>query len=136
MLKDRRLTPRTNITAAEDMVAKVRRLSPRVLFANIKQCLDADCALLVSLRRECPQTLVVLIGDDSDQQEDQVIQALESGARGYLSTEADLFHFSKAVHVIDRGEVWVPRKMIGKIMDSISQWYHQDGKESHLDPAS
>jgi len=75
MTKNRRLKPRTNITAIEDMVARIRRLNPRILLANLKQCTDGDCAMLVSLRRECPETLVVLLADESVQQEDQVMQA-------------------------------------------------------------
>ena len=135
MATNRRLKPRTNITAIEDMVARIRRLNPRILLANLKQCTDGDCAMLVSLRRECPETLVVLLADESVQQEDQVMQALASGARGYLNIEADSLHLSKAVHVIDRGEVWVPRKMLGKIMDQVLHWYHGSSIEVHLDPA-
>ena len=50
--RERRFTPRVNITAIEDIVARVRRLNPRILLANLKQCTDADCAMLISLRRE------------------------------------------------------------------------------------
>ncbi len=132
MTKNRRLKPRTNITAIEDAVARIRRLNPRVLLANLKQCTDADCSMLLSLRHECPQTLVVLLADESGQQEDRVMKALAIGARGYLSGEADSNYLSKAVHVIDRGEAWVPRKMLGKIMD---QWCNVTSMEARLDPS-
>lgn len=135
MTGERRLIPRAGITAIEDVVARVRRLNPRILLANLKQCTDADCAMLVSLRRECPGTLVVLLADESAQQEDQVMRALAKGARGYLNIEADPAHISKAVHVIDRGEAWVPRKMLGKIMDQVLHWCHGSSVEAHLDPA-
>ncbi|MGA8146848.1 MAG: DNA-binding response regulator [Gallionellaceae bacterium] len=135
MIRDRRLMPRINITAAEDMVARICRLKPRVLFANIKQCIEADCAMLMTLRHECPDTLVVLLADESVQEEDQVLRALASGARGYLDLEAESSNLSKAVRVIDRGEAWVPRKMLGKIMDQVSQWC-QISSGGHLDPAS
>ncbi len=133
MFKDRRLVSREGTTAVEDCVAKVRRLKPRVLFATIKQCIDDDYAMLVSLRRECPQTLVVLLADDPDQQEDQVMQALASGARGYLDIKSDTFNvnLSKAVHVVDRGEAWVPRKMLGKIMSQISLWCQVSSRGGH-----
>lgn len=124
MTKNRRLKPRTNITAIEDAVARIRRLNPRILLANLKQCTDADCAMLESLRRECPETLVVLLADESVQQEDRVMQALARGARGYLSPEADSLYLSKAVHVISRGEAWVPRKMLDKIMDQVLHGSH------------
>ena len=75
--------------------------------------------MLKSLRIECPETLVVLLADESAQQEELIIQALARGARGYLNLEADPILILKAVHVIDRGEAWVPRKMLGKIMDKV-----------------
>jgi DNA-binding NarL/FixJ family response regulator len=137
MAKDRRLIPRTNITAVEDKVAMVRRLSPRVLFASMQQCIDSDFAMLASLHEACPQTQVVLLADDSDQQEEQVIQALASGARGYLNIESDTSQLSKVVQVVDRGEAWVPRKMLGKIMNQISLWCQASSRGGYSDtPAS
>lgn len=132
---NRRLSPRTSMTAIENMVARIRRLNPRVLFADLKQCTEANCAMLVSLRRDCPGTLVVLLADESTQQEDQVMQALAKGARGYMDIEADVVHVAKAVHVIDRGEAWVPRRMLGKVMDQVLHWCHGTTVEVNLDPA-
>jgi len=134
MAVDRRLNPRTNISAIDNVVARIRRLNPRILLANMKQFTDSDCAMLVSLRRECPETLVVLLADEQVPQEDKVMQALASGARGYLNIETDSVNFSKAIQVIDRGEAWVPRKMLGKIMNQVFHWCHGSSIEAHLDP--
>lgn len=112
----------TAIISAED-ISKIRLLKPRVLLVNLKQC--ADCAVLDSLRRECPETRVILVTDESFQQEDQLVQALAKGARGYLSLETGLAHFSKAVHLIDSGEAWVPRRMLGKVLDQLLRQRHQ-----------
>ena len=46
------------------------------------------------------------------------MQALASGARGCLNLEAAPFFF-KAVRAVDHGEIWVTRKMRGKIMDKV-----------------
>lgn len=113
---NRRLKPRTNITASEDEVARIKRLKPLVLLVNLNLCTDEDYALLLSLRRECPGALMVLLADDSIQ-ESQIIQALEIGARGYLKYETVQLHLSMAIRVVGRGEAWVPRKMLGNIMD-------------------
>ncbi len=79
---------------------------------------EADFALLEALHREYPETFVVLLTDKSIHEE-HVVQALANGARGCLSHEADPFHFLKAVRVVDRGEIWVTRRMLGKIMDKV-----------------
>ncbi|HVW64216.1 MAG TPA: DNA-binding response regulator [Nitrosospira sp.] len=102
----------------EEIVAKIAQLKPRILFMNLDQSIIGDFALLDALHRVCPETLVVLLTDRTAQDE-QIIQALAYGARGCLSHEADPCYFLKAVHVIDRGEIWVTRKMLSKIMDKV-----------------
>jgi len=134
VVQDRRLTPRVNITAVEDVVARTRRLNPRILLANLNQCTDEGCAMLVSLRQECPETLVVLLADESAQ-EDQIMLALAKGARGCVNPKSDPTHFSKAAQMIDRGEAWVPRKMLGKIMDEVLYFCRTNSAEASLDPA-
>lgn len=115
---DRRARSRENVTVIEDELARVKRLMPRVLLMDMSLCADESCIMLKSLRRECPETLVVLVGDESGD-EDLILKALETGARGYLSHEAAHHHLPRVAPVIDRGEVWVSRKMLGKVMDRI-----------------
>ncbi|MEO6823487.1 MAG: DNA-binding response regulator [Nitrosospira sp.] len=115
---DRRRKPRTNITAIKDVIARIGRLKPRVLFVNLDQSINGDFALLEALHRECPETLVVLLTDKSAKDE-QIIQALANGARGCLNREVAPLYFLKAVRVVDQGEIWVTRKMLGKIMDKV-----------------
>lgn len=110
--------PHKNLVAIEDVVTRITQLKPRILFVNLDLSIDSDCALLEALHRECPETLVLLLTDKSVQEE-QIIQALANGARGCLSHEADPFYFLKAVRVVDRGEIWVTRRMLGKIMDRV-----------------
>ena len=134
MSVDRRLNSRKNMSAIDNIVARIRRLNPRILLANMRLCTEADCEMLMSLRRECPDTLVVLLGDEQTPSENQVMQALASGARGYLNIETDSTHLSKALHVIDRGEAWLPRKMLGTVMNEVLQWCHGNPTEVYLDP--
>ena len=107
-----------NTVSTEDVVARITQLKPRILFVNLDLSIERECALLEALHRTCPETLVLLLTDKSVQEE-QVIQALANGARGCLSHEADPFYFLKAVRVVDRGEIWVTRQMLGKIMDRV-----------------
>jgi DNA-binding NarL/FixJ family response regulator len=114
---DRRLHSRADITEFEDVIARIGRLKPRVLFVNLDQS-TGGFALLQALHREYPETLLVLLTDKSAEDE-QIIQALANGVRGCLDHEAAPSYFLKAVRGVDRGEVWVTRKMLGKIMDRI-----------------
>jgi DNA-binding NarL/FixJ family response regulator len=106
------------LSAVDQVVARIAQLKPRILFVNLDLSIERDCALLEALHRECPETCVLLLTDKSVQEE-QIMQALANGARGWLSHETDPFYFLKAVHVVDRGEIWVTRRMLGKIMDKV-----------------
>ena len=50
---DRQIKPRRNITAIEDVVARIGQLKPRILFVNLDQSTDEGFALLEALHREC-----------------------------------------------------------------------------------
>ncbi len=110
--------PREDGAPIEDVVVKVSRLRPRILFVNLDPFGSASLTLIEALHRECPDTFIVLLTGRSVEEE-QLLQALANGARGYLSYEADPFYFLKAVRVVDRGEIWVSRKMLGRIMDKV-----------------
>jgi CheY-like chemotaxis protein len=118
LFADRRGKMRTNVTTSEDEVFRIRRLKPRVLLLNLDLGADEDCAMLVSIRRACPEALMVLLADDSAQ-EDQILQALEIGVRGYLNHKAAKSQILKAIQVVDSGEAWVPRNMLDKIMGRV-----------------
>lgn len=111
-------TPHESRKAIDEVVARIIELKPRILFVNLNLTVERDYALLEALQRECPETLVLLLTDKSVQEE-QIIQALANGARGCLSHETDPFYFLKAVQVVDQGEIWVSRRMLGKIMDKV-----------------
>jgi DNA-binding NarL/FixJ family response regulator len=115
---DRRLKPRTNLTLIENEVARIKRLKPLVLLINLNLCTDEDSVLLLSLRHECPEAQLVFLADDSIQ-EDKILKVLEIGARGYLKYETVRLHLSRAIQVVSQGEAWVPRKMLGNIMERV-----------------
>ena len=104
--------------ACKDVVATVLRLKPRILLFSLGLCSDTDFPLLLALRRECPATRVVLLIDDPVQEE-RLMHALSIGARGYLTHDAVQLYLAKAVHGVDQGETWVPRKMLGRILEQI-----------------
>lgn len=115
---NRRIKPRTDISASEDEVARIKRLNPHVLLVNLNLCADEDYALLLSLRCECPGALMILLADDSVD-ENKIIQAFKIGARSYLKYETVQHHLSRAIQAVGHGEAWVPRKMMGNIMEYI-----------------
>ncbi len=115
---ERRIKSRKHLALIDDVVARVNRLKPRVLLANTHQLSGVCYELLIALRRNCPDTLVVLLVEKSVE-ENQALKALANGARGFLDCSSDFLNFSKAIFAVDQGEAWVPRKILGKAMDKI-----------------
>lgn len=113
---ERRSKPRMDVTASEDAIARIKRLNPLVLLVDVNQSRDEDYALLLLLRCECPDALMVLLADNSIRK-DQLLKFLQIGARGYLKYEMVQQQLSKAVQAVGRGEAWVPRQMQGNILD-------------------
>lgn len=115
-----RQAPDTEVVAQAatwmEVIATVRKFKPRVLVCSFEMCTDTDYPLLLELRRECPYTRVVLLADDRIE-EDRLMHALRIGASGYLSHDEIQLQLARAVRRVDQGETWVPRRMLGKMVE-------------------
>lgn len=115
---ERRLKSRNNQSLKASTVARIKRLRPRVLFVNTQQLTKESFDLLHELNQHCPDTLpVVLIKEEAD--DSHILQALESGACGIVNCSVKPFDVSKIVETINKGEPWVSRKILVKIMNKI-----------------
>ncbi|MCP5276530.1 MAG: response regulator transcription factor [Burkholderiales bacterium] len=113
-----RLKSRNNQSLKANTVARIKRLRPRVLFVNAQQLTQESFDLLHELNQHCPGTLpVVLVKEEVD--DSQVLQVLESGARGIVNCSVKPINVSLIVETVNRGEPWVSRKILVKIMDKI-----------------
>ena len=112
---DRDITVVRQTSSGKGLVSMMLRIKPRILLLSVALCTDAKCSMLQTLRRECPETRVLLLAHHSVQ-EAMLANALAIGARGYLEQDDIQRLLANTVHGVDRGEAWVPRKMLGKIM--------------------
>ncbi|MBK4733830.1 response regulator transcription factor [Noviherbaspirillum pedocola] len=106
----------TVLQGAGDTASAVLALKPRILLLALRERGQEQDALLQALRQSSPDTRVVLLADSPADDEDMVA-ALMHGARGYLEQSALDRHLVKAVRSVDQGEAWVPRRILGKVMD-------------------
>ena len=115
----RRSKSSKGVTAYEDEVARIQKLQPFILVINLNKCTDDDYAFLLSLRRICPHSRVILVIDDAIL-ESQMMRALAIGTLGYLKFQNIENDLVRAIRVVSRGEAWIPRKIIGNIMEYMS----------------
>jgi two-component system, NarL family, nitrate/nitrite response regulator NarL len=82
-----------------------------------------------------PSTKIILLTKTPTDKEGTAM--LEAGARGYCSTEMDAVLLTKAVKMVQKGEVWVGRKVISHLLDILVALTEQHRNRSlpHADPS-
>ena len=61
-----------------------------------------------------------------------LFRALASGARGFIVSDLNSLDLSKVVKAVDQGEIWISRKMQGKIMEQIVIAFQHEMREESL----
>jgi two-component system, NarL family, response regulator DegU len=75
-----------------------------------------NLARIMTLIKKNKAAKVILI-IDNDYNENLLINAIRSGVRGYLVKDTDSKHLIKSVAAVHSGELWVERKLMGKVLD-------------------
>lgn len=75
-----------------------------------------NLARILNLTKKNRAAKVILI-IDNDYNENLLINAIRSGVRGYLVKDTDSKHLIKSVAAVHSGELWVERKLMGKVLD-------------------
>jgi DNA-binding NarL/FixJ family response regulator len=65
-----------------------------------------------------PTRAIVLSAEDGD---DWTIHALMAGAKGVLPKEAGVGDLSRAIKAIHEGQVWVPKPIVAKVIDRLTE---------------
>lgn len=102
--------------AVKETIAAVVTLKPKVLICKFTLAAPGGFSLLQTLRQEGTNPATLLL-TDRWMQEDKIMEALNAGARGHISVDAMVSQLAKAVRSVGRGEIWVPRQTLGKLLD-------------------
>ncbi len=132
---ERRHVHRNDITPVDNAIARIKRLNPSILLVNANRLMDEYCDLLLALQYQCPDTQAILVLNKPIE-EDYLLKALICGARGFITNDWNSLNFSKVVMAVHRGEAWLSRKMIGKVMQQIVSASHYDSSEGDFDSLS
>lgn len=100
-----------------DVLDAVKQLKPQVLVLHSEVTEERLDMFIGLLQDKSPGTRILLLINELD--DEQILSALAGGARGYI-VEPDIPLFlTKAIHAINLGEAWVPRRMVGNILDHV-----------------
>lgn len=98
-----------------EVIALSTRLRPAILLIESDLSKGTGISVLRVLRRISPETKAILLTRDGT--ETRLLKALSFGARGYIGEAFIATFLVKAVKLVSAGEVWVPRRMIVKIVN-------------------
>jgi len=86
-----------------------------------------------AIQRLRPATKIVLLTSHPDEREG--VAALKAGARGYCDRDIDPGLLAKALEVVQKGEIWVGRKLIPHLLEELATLTEQQ-KDSPAKPDS
>jgi len=70
------------------------------------------------LKAPRPQLRIIVTGSGMDEQ--TILKAIASGAKGYVDAAASPADFVQAIRIVSRGSVWVPRRVLSTFIERIS----------------
>jgi DNA-binding NarL/FixJ family response regulator len=77
---------------------------------------------VLSLVRKKNPNLGVLLFIMRDYDEERIKKAICAGALGYILKNANAGELIKSIRALVQGEVWIPRKMMAKVISNLSSF--------------
>jgi len=74
--------------------------------------------LMASLKATRPDLRIIVTGSGID--EETILKAIASGAKGYVDEAASPAEFVQAIRVVNEGSVWAPRHVLSMFIERVS----------------
>ena len=74
--------------------------------------------LMASLKASRPDLRIIVTGSGMD--EETILKAIASGAKGYVDEAASPAEFVQAIRVVNQGSVWAPRRVLSMFIERVS----------------
>ena len=74
--------------------------------------------IMMSLKMSCPHSRIIVTGSGMD--EGTILEAIASGAKGYVDAAASPADFVQAIRIVCQGSVWAPRRVLSMFIERVS----------------
>src|SRR5262245_5008434 len=95
----------------------LRKQHPELLVLDMSPCLGGLSGLS-RIRCSSPSTKTLVLTDAPA--EDEGVEVLKAGAKGYYMRYLELPHLQKAVDAIQKGEIWIQRTLIPSLIRALT----------------
>jgi DNA-binding NarL/FixJ family response regulator len=113
-----------------EAVQKVRQCQPAVVLMDISMPAVDGIAVTQQITREFPAIAVIML--TMHRQDQQVLQAIASGARGYLLKTISSQELAQTIRRVYAGEVWIEPELTGTIVSEFRRLSHLCAQGSSL----
>ena len=73
---------------------------------------------MASLKAARPDLKIIVTGSGMD--EETILKAIASGAKGYVDEAAPATEFVQAIRVVNQGSVWAPRRVLSMFIERVT----------------
>src|SRR5437588_7737464 len=74
--------------------------------------------VMASLKASRPDLRIIVTGSGMD--EETILKAIASGAKGYVDEAASAAEFVQAIRIVNQGSVWAPRRVLSMFIERVS----------------
>src|SRR5579872_3350438 len=74
--------------------------------------------VMASLKATRPDLRIIVTGSGMD--EETILKAIASGAKGYVDEAAAPAEFAQAIRIVHQGSVWAPRRVLSMFIERVS----------------
>jgi len=74
--------------------------------------------VMASLKASRPDLRIIVTGAGMD--EETILKAIASGAKGYVDEAASAAEFVQAIRIVHQGSVWAPRRVLSMFIERVS----------------
>ncbi|HZR39624.1 MAG TPA: response regulator transcription factor [Ktedonobacteraceae bacterium] len=100
-----------------EVIPRIRQLHPDVVLMDIHMPLQDGITATRQISKEFPTIAVIML--TMHRQNQQVIEAFKSGARGYLLKSASAREVAQAIRKVGAGEIAIPPELMGAIVNEV-----------------
>lgn len=118
----------------ESFLESIKKLCPHIVLFTKSEPLPnirEICKAIREISKEQAKSQLILLGNIPSHEE--IVGLMNTGVRGYFDLNDPSNQLADAIHIVHKGEIWLPRDKMSSIMDRIISVVGRDLKEKTLD---
>jgi len=118
----------------ESFLESIKKLCPHIILFTKSEPLPnirEICKAIREISKEQAKSQLILLGNIPSHEE--IVGLMNTGVRGYFDLNDPSNQLADAIHIVHKGEIWLPRDKMSSIMDRIISVVGRDLKEKTLD---